>query len=206
MDEDKRTKYVSQKILLKDLYRKFDRQSVDNSSFDAKMGMILGFFALYFVGIIMLAIERPYLLSSVLFLLALISGLVAVLVLIAAFYPVTYKDPGKIKASYEKDKFLEAKETTIGILIDAYKEAYETNADRLRRKSKLCKIGLVVFMISITLLFIFVIHSNMNSYQELEDDDNSFSQCDTVEKDYSGSSTIDEDDNSNCDVKTLNEE
>ena len=157
-DEDKKRKSNSQLILLNDLYRKFDRQTADNSSFDSKMGIILGFFALYFVAILTQAIENPHLLSSVLSLIGAIAGFIAVIILIAAFYPVDYKDPGKIKYFYEENNYEKNKSVIRKDLIEAHKEAYEANAVRLKRKSKLCKAGLIAFMVSIAALFIFIIH------------------------------------------------
>ncbi|HPU94713.1 MAG TPA: hypothetical protein PK398_00890 [Candidatus Gracilibacteria bacterium] len=209
MNEAERKKKVelrSQIILLNDLYRKFDRQTADNVSFDSKMGIILGFFALYFVGILTQTIENPLILSNILFLIGAIAGLIAVLILIAAFYPVDYKDPGRIKSFYDEQNFEKSKAEIRKDLIKAHKEAYETNAVWLSRKAKLCKAGLIAFMISIASLFIFIIHSNMNPYQNFGGDDDQSSRCDIVTKGEDTTSSGGAENEGNCDIKTLGAE
>jgi len=67
----------TKKIILNDLYRKFDRQTTDNSAFDAKMGILLGFFSIYFIGLVIFLIENPSTLSDSLLLIGFVTSFIA---------------------------------------------------------------------------------------------------------------------------------
>lgn len=85
-------------------------------------------------------------------------------------------------------------------IVISYKDAYSFNAGQLKKKSKLCKAGLAIFVISLFFLFISIIHTDMSSNQFVGGEEDDTPSYDTVTKGEDGDDT-----QPSYDVKTLNE-